>query len=149
MPPSVRPLDASHLAAILEIERLSYATPWPTSVFTEEMQHEWSRLWGWFPGGFAAPAGFLLFWEVYDEVHVLNLAVHPSMRRRGVARGLLASLFHHCRERSFKLVTLEVRSSNQAALGLYGSFDFRPAGVRKGYYSDNLEDALIMVSQLA
>jgi ribosomal-protein-alanine N-acetyltransferase len=149
MDPRVRPSSLSHLDHIIAIERLSYASPWPSSVFVDEMQHEWSRIWGYFPGGFQAPVGFVLFWEIYDEVHILNLAVHPRYRRKSVARALLAALFEHSRGHGFKFVTLEVRRSNQGAIDLYKSFGFRVEGVRKGYYSDNLEDALIMVSPLS
>jgi ribosomal-protein-alanine N-acetyltransferase len=144
----IRQVSMAHLDSIMRIERVSYPSPWPSSVFIEEMQHKWSTLWGFYPPGFQVPVGFLLFWEIYDELHVLNLAVHPDYRKRGLARALMASLLDHGRINNFKFITLEVRCSNGAALGLYRQLGFKVVGVRKGYYSDNNEDALIMAHYL-
>ncbi|MFH1434229.1 MAG: ribosomal protein S18-alanine N-acetyltransferase [Pseudomonadota bacterium] len=148
MDPCIRPVKLTHLDTIITIERGSYTTPWPSSVFVEELQHDWSTMWGFYPDGYRVPVAFLLFWEIYDEMHILNIAVHPEFRRQGIARRLLTSLIEHGRENNFKYVTLEVRESNIAALGLYRSLRFRVEGIRKGYYSDNCEDALIMASYL-
>ena len=144
----IRQVSLSHLDSIMRIERVSYPNPWPSSVFIEEMQHKWSTLWGFYPPEYKIPVGFLLFWEIYDELHVLNLAVHPDYRRRGLARSLMISLLDHGKTSNFKFITLEVRCSNDAALGLYRQLGFRVVGVRKGYYSDNNEDALIMALYL-
>jgi len=143
-PSFIKPVGLTHLDSILTIERVSYPSPWPSSVFIEELQHTWSRMRGFYPPGFGVPVGFILFWEIYDELHILNLAVHPEHRRRGVARKLMQDLLGHGRENGFKYITLEVRCSNTAALGLYKSLAFTVEGVRRGYYSDNNEDALIM-----
>lgn len=140
----IKPVGLSHLDSVIGIERISYSTPWPSSVFIEELQHSWSRMWGFYPPDFKLPVGFILFWEVYDELHILNIAVHPGFRRRGIARNLIQALLAHGRMNRFKYVTLEVRCSNIAAMNLYRNLSFRIEGVRKGYYSDNNEDALIM-----
>ena len=145
----IKPVGLSHLDSIISIEKISYPTPWPSSVFIEELQHSWSRMWGFYPPDCKVPVGFILFWEVYDELHILNIAVHPSFRRRGIARKLMEALLSHGRMNGFKFVTLEVRSSNAAALNLYRNLDFRIEGIRKGYYSDNNEDALIMANYLS
>ena len=88
--------------------------------------------------------GFLLAWSVADELHLLELASHPDQRRRGFGRALLAALVAHAREAKKRLLLLEVRRSNQAAIALYQSAGFQTTGVRRGYYSDTGEDALEM-----
>jgi ribosomal-protein-alanine N-acetyltransferase len=87
--------------------------------------------------------GFVIFWVVADEMHLLNLAVHPAHRRRGISRALLTAAMEQARSRGAAVVWLEVRPSNQAALTLYRSFGFEEVGVRRNYYTDNGEDALI------
>jgi ribosomal-protein-alanine N-acetyltransferase len=88
--------------------------------------------------------GFLLAWSVADELHLLELASHPDQRRRGFGRALLAALIAHAQHAKKRLLLLEVRRSNQAAIALYESSGFRSTGVRRGYYSDTGEDALEM-----
>jgi len=144
----IKPVGLSHLDSVIGIEKVSYPTPWPSSVFIEELQHSWSHMWGFYPPDYKVPVGFILFWEVYDELHILNIAVHPGFRRRSIARNLMESLLAHGRMNRFKFVTLEVRSSNIAALNLYKTLNFRIEGIRKGYYSDNNEDALIMANYI-
>jgi ribosomal-protein-alanine N-acetyltransferase len=78
-----------------------------------------------------------------DEMHLLNLAVHPAHRRRGIARFLLTTALVRARSQGAAVVWLEVRPSNRAALALYHSFGFEEVGIRPGYYTDNGEDALI------
>jgi ribosomal-protein-alanine N-acetyltransferase len=88
-------------------------------------------------------AGFLLAWHVADELELLDLVVDPALRRRGAGRALVAELCAYAREQRARLVALEVRKSNQAAIALYRGFEFAPSGERKRYYSDG-EDALEM-----
>jgi ribosomal-protein-alanine N-acetyltransferase len=88
--------------------------------------------------------GFLLAWSVADELHLLELASHPEHRRRGFGRALLEALILHARQQQKRLLLLEVRRSNRAAIALYESSGFRHTGVRRGYYSDTGEDALEM-----
>ncbi|MEO7032221.1 MAG: ribosomal protein S18-alanine N-acetyltransferase [Polyangiaceae bacterium] len=90
------------------------------------------------------PLAFLLAWSVVDELHLLELASHPEQRRRGLARALLVALLAHARGQQARLILLEVRRSNLAAIALYESFGFETTGVRRGYYSDTGEDALEM-----
>jgi ribosomal-protein-alanine N-acetyltransferase len=88
--------------------------------------------------------GFLLAWSVADELHLLELASHPDYRRRGFARALLNALILHARQERKRLLLLEVRRSNSAAILLYESTGFERTGVRRGYYSDTGEDAVEM-----
>lgn len=91
-----------------------------------------------------AVVGYICLWEVADELHVTNIAVHPDHRRRGIARALLTRVLDDARRRPVRLVILEVRPSNTEALALYESFGFRVVGRRRGYYYDTGEDALVM-----
>jgi ribosomal-protein-alanine N-acetyltransferase len=91
-----------------------------------------------------AIVGFLLAWSVADELHLLELASHPERRRQGFGRALLNALILHAREHQKRLLLLEVRRSNRAAIALYESCGFSRAGVRRAYYSDTGEDALEM-----
>jgi ribosomal-protein-alanine N-acetyltransferase len=88
--------------------------------------------------------GFLLAWSVADELHLLELASHPEHRRQGFARALLNALIAHARAQQKRLLLLEVRCSNHAAIALYESAGFHRTGVRRGYYSDTAEDAVEM-----
>ncbi len=90
------------------------------------------------------PVALLLAWSVADELHLLELASHPDHRRRGYARLLLTALLAHARTYHKRLILLEVRRSNLAAIALYESLGFEHTGVRRGYYADNDEDALEM-----
>ena len=114
----------------------------------EELERPWARIWvvRLEPG--AEPAGFALVWHAADEVHLLDLAVDPSARRRGVGRALVAAVLAYARENQARLVLLEVRRSNHAAIALYRSAGFSENGVRRGYYSDNGEDAALMCVEL-
>jgi ribosomal-protein-alanine N-acetyltransferase len=88
--------------------------------------------------------GYLIFWVVADEMHILNLAVHPKHRRQGIARRLLAEGLTQARELGANLAWLEVRPSNTPARALYASFGFTEVGRRPQYYDDTSEDALLL-----
>lgn len=88
--------------------------------------------------------GFAALWLVADEAHIINLATDPQCRRRGYAKRLVYELLHAAKERGAVCATLEVRESNSAARGLYESFGFEACGLRKNYYPDNNESAVVM-----
>ena len=87
---------------------------------------------------------FANYWHIGDELQLMNVATLPELQRRGHGSALIGDLLQHARERHVKLVTLEVRRSNDPARSLYASFGFREIGVRQRYYSDNAEDAIVM-----
>jgi [ribosomal protein S18]-alanine N-acetyltransferase len=144
----LRVAEADDIPGVLEVERASFASPWTERMFADEMKNDWSHFWVIEAGPERAVAAFTVFWVAYDEIHVLNVAVAPAWRRRGLARRLLEGIIAFATARSASHVVLEVRPSNVAAQRLYQSFNFRPVGVRPHYYADNGEDAILMVRML-
>jgi ribosomal-protein-alanine N-acetyltransferase len=144
-PPSIRRAGLTDVRSLWEIEKLSYPAPWSLWCFLAEYANSKSTI---LVAGPPSPAawetwGFIIFWMVADEMHLLNLAIHPAQRRRGISRQLLSTALTQARSQGAGVVWLEVRPSNRAALALYQSFGFAEVGVRPGYYTDNGEDALI------
>lgn len=132
---------------VLDIERVSFQTPWSRSAFRYELtQNRVARSVVVRVGG--ELAGYLCLWEIGHEIHITNLAVHPRFRRRGVARALLGQTMEDARGSGVELLFLEVRPTNGEALALYESFGFSVIGRRKGYYFDTGEDALVMEARL-
>ena len=139
----LRRLELGELDAIEQIERVSYPTPWSRSMFATELAKPSSLSLGAVDES-GALVGYLVLSRYVDAWHVMNVAVAPEWRRRGVATALLGRLLDDTRDDAQRGYTLEVRVSNVGAIALYERFGFRPKGVRRGYYTDNREDALIM-----
>jgi len=133
------------IAAVLEIERLSFSSPWPAFAFEQELtanrlaHYRVARL----DDRVVAFGGI---WLMVDEAHVTTFGVHPDHRRRGIGRLLLLHMAEAAIELGSSRMTLEVRVSNTAAQSLYRSFGFRVSGRRIAYYSDDGEDALVMTT---
>ena len=140
----VRRLAQRDLEAIERIERLSYPTPWSRSMFASELAKPSSVSLGAFEGGTGELLGYLVISRYVDAWHVMNVAVEPDRRRQGIALELFERLFEVTGTDGRRGYTLEVRISNQAAIKLYERLGFQSRGVRRGYYTDNREDALIM-----
>ena len=138
----IRRLELQHLAAIEEIERRSYRTPWSRSMFASELAKPSSISLGAFDG--KRLVGYLIISRYVDAWHVMNVAVDPDYRRRGIAATLLERLFELTASDVRRGHTLEVRVSNEEAIRLYERLGFEARGIRRGYYTDNREDALIM-----
>ena len=140
---SIERMLPADLPDVLVIERASFSMPWSRGAFLYEIeQNQVARCWVGRQDG--RIVGYICLWQVADEVHVTNVAVHPDARRRGIARMLLDSVFAHARAGGSRMVLLEVRPSNTEAITLYESFGFRVVGRRRGYYYDTGEDALVM-----
>lgn len=140
---SIERMHPADLADVLVIERASFSMPWSRGAFLYEIeQNQVARCWVGREGG--RIIGYICLWEVADELHITNVAVHPDTRRRGVARALLESVFDRARAAGSRMVLLEVRPSNVEALTLYESLGFKVIGRRRGYYYDTGEDALVM-----
>jgi [ribosomal protein S18]-alanine N-acetyltransferase len=140
----LRRLSMRDLTAIEEIERRSYPTPWSRSMFASELAKPSSICLGAFDVETDELVGYLVISRYVDAWHVMNVAVAPEHRRRGIATTLLERLFELTAGRGRRGYTLEVRVSNTDAIRLYEQLGFRSRGVRRGYYTDNREDALIM-----
>ena len=138
----IRPLTTVELPQVERIERRSYMTPWSRSMFAGELAKSTSRCYGHFEDG--TLLAYLIVACYVDAWHVMNLAVDPDMRGRGVAAELLQQLFEDTVDDGTRGYTLEVRVSNASAIRLYERLGFLASGVRRGYYTDNREDALIM-----
>jgi len=139
----IRTANKDDVKPIAELENLCFTLPWSEHSFFEEItgnkvaryavaEREGSII------------GYAGIWLVTDEGHITNVAVHPDFRRKGVAKGLVSSLIEASSREGVCSYTLEVRISNKEAISLYKSLDFRECGVRREYYEDNSEDALIM-----
>jgi ribosomal-protein-alanine N-acetyltransferase len=138
----IRALTLGDLNSIEDIEHDSYDTPWSRSMFAGELAKPASLCLGAFEG--EPLAGYLIVSRYVDAWHIMNIAVSPEFRRRGIATALLQRLFELTDDRSRRGYTLEVRVSNDGAIGLYERLGFIARGIRRGYYTDNREDALIM-----
>jgi len=114
----------------------------------EELSRPWARLWAVRMTAGAPLAGFLISWHVADELHVLNIATLPSLRRCGLGRALMEEGIRYSSAQKIRIVLLEVRRSNRAAIKLYRGLSFTALGVRPGYYADNSEDAIEMILAL-
>ncbi len=138
-----RPLGMDQLDEVLEIERASSSEPWSEGIFRDELSDDTYRSYevAVLDGQVLGFCGLLM---QLDDGHITNIAVRPEHRRRRIGARLL---LRACREailRGAKAMTLEVRVSNTGARQMYQRFGFAPAGIRKGYYRDTGEDALIM-----
>lgn len=136
----------SDIEDVFSIEKLSYSSPWPISQFENELQNPISCKFTaiLIQGGKEIVASYIIFWVVADEAHILNISTHPDFRRMGIAKNLLVFAMDYMEDRNVREVFLEVRRSNVIAQKLYRGFGFKEIAVRKGYYGDNNEDAIVM-----
>ena len=140
---SVRPMTLGDLDGVMAVEQESFLTPWSRSAFEEELVK--NRLARYLVALDAdSIVGYAGTWLVINEAHVTNVAVHAGRRREGIGRLLMEALMQMARDAGMESMTLEVRVSNEAAKTLYQQLGFVSAGVRKNYYSETKEDALIL-----
>ncbi|CAN97422.1 Ribosomal-protein-alanine N-acetyltransferase [Sorangium cellulosum So ce56] len=139
--------DAADDAALDEIDAVaSAAFDVPQFSAREELRRPWTRC--WVAREERRALAFLIAWHVADELHVLNVATCPAARRRGLATALMNRSLEYAQQQQVRLILLEVRRSNRAAIRLYRKLGFTAMGVRPRYYSDNGEDAVEMVLTL-
>ncbi|WP_263621562.1 ribosomal protein S18-alanine N-acetyltransferase [Rossellomorea aquimaris] len=131
------------LDAVLEIEHRSFAIPWSREAFYNEIEQNHLSTYVVAEEG-GCVAGYCGVWLVVDEAHITNVAVLPDYRGKGIGEALMKRIMEIAREVGANVMTLEVRVSNKAAQGLYRKLGFQGGGIRKRYYSDNQEDALVM-----
>jgi ribosomal-protein-alanine N-acetyltransferase len=143
---TIRPAGLADLRAVYAIEKESFPTPWSRWTFLAELTQPISRF---LVIGPAPPEpwqlwGYVVFWIVAGEMHLLNLAVHPGQRGLGLGRALLREALSQARTQGAQVAWLEVRPSNTAARALYASFGFKEVGRRPRYYEDTNEDAILL-----
>lgn len=141
--PMFRPMRVDDIQTICEIEKEAFPTPWTAGAFHNELtnNHFAHYLVMEMSGAIAGYAGM---WVIMDEAHITNIAVRKPYRGRHLGERLLNELRGKARQQGARRMTLEVRVTNRVAQNLYEKMGFRGVGVRKGYYTDNNEDALIM-----
>ncbi|HYD42642.1 MAG TPA: ribosomal protein S18-alanine N-acetyltransferase [Anaeromyxobacter sp.] len=156
-PPGERParvrfrrMRTDDLARVVEIEKDGFQHPWSRELLERELSHAWSTVLLAVEGSPSGEriVGFIVYWLVHDEVHVLNIATAREERRRGIGRALMEEAAEAGRRRGATLATLEVRRSNAPAIALYRALGYRQAGVRPNYYAEEKEDAIVMVLDL-
>lgn len=143
-PATVRPMLGTDVDRVCEIEQAVFARPWSRRSFESEVSGDPCSL-PWVAEDDGVVVGYLIAWHVVDELHIGNLGVAPDRQGRGVASSLLAVALTAAAERGIEYAALEVRVSNERAIRLYERFGFRGVAIRKAYYEDNGENALIML----
>jgi ribosomal-protein-alanine N-acetyltransferase len=138
-----RRLQLADVQRMHEIEMLCFSVPWSLASLYREMDNNPFAVYlGAYDGRLLV--GYVGIWRIMDEAHMTNIAVVPDYQRRGIARNLLIRIINMARSEGAQSMTLEVRESNSIARKLYASMGFLDIGRRKGYYTDNKEDAIIM-----
>ncbi|MCY9514355.1 ribosomal protein S18-alanine N-acetyltransferase [Paenibacillus apiarius] len=148
IPVDLRWMTIEDIPGVMTVEHASFTMPWTQDAFRNELtqNHFAKYVVMIFEERIIGYAGM---WTVIDEAHITNIAVHPDFRGHGLGERLLLELVVRAMALQMQKMTLEVRVSNQVAQRLYAKFGFTGCGIRKGYYSDNQEDALIMWTDLA
>ena len=141
----VEAMRLDDVAAVHEIERLSFATPWPAYAFEQELRGNRLARYVVARAG-ERVVGFAGVWLMVDEAHITTFGVHPEWRRQGIGRQLLLNLLDLGGALRARRMSLEVRVSNESAQALYRSFGFEVVGRRPRYYTDDGEDALVMTT---
>jgi ribosomal-protein-alanine N-acetyltransferase len=150
-PLALRRMRATDVPAVMAVERASFASSWPSTSFERELsQNQMARYIVLERKGDGTANGLLGFaglWLMLDEAHVVTVAVLPEQRGHGYGRLLVHGLVGMARDYEMHVATLECRVSNGPARALYGRYGFYEVGLRKKYYSDNQEDAVIMTTE--
>jgi len=144
-PWTIEPLTAAdEIDAILSIEQASFTNPWTREMYLAELKNEGVSFFYLARDKGRRIVGFCSFWRVLDELHINNLAVVPECRRLGVASALLRRVLNEAARFGIRRTMLEVRQSNTPARQLYETFGFVVAGTRSKYYTNPIEDALVL-----
>jgi ribosomal-protein-alanine N-acetyltransferase len=140
----IEPLTAADVDDVVALEESAFTNPWTRAMYLSELENPGVSYCFLARDATRRAVGFCSFWRVLDELHINNLAVLPEFRRLGIASALLTFVLQKGAELGARRATLEVRRSNDAARALYERFGFTVAGVRSGYYSKPIEDALVL-----
>lgn len=139
----VRKMTVEDIHDVFKIEQSSFTVPWTKDSFYRELIH--NHFATYFVIEYEGKvAGYCGLWVIIDDGQITNIAISPSYRRKKLGETLLKSILNEAKKQGAKTVTLEVRVSNETAQSLYKKLNFKPIGIRKNYYTDNQEDALLM-----
>lgn len=142
----IRKMTPLDIDVVMRIENESFSLPWSRESYLGELKNNFATyLVGDYEGEVIGYGGI---WVVFEEAHITNVAVAPEYRKAGVGRALMEELERAARQKKATRILLEVRPSNVAALALYREFGYLTSGLRKEYYSDNNEDAIVMTKLL-
>ena len=145
--PVIDPMTLNDLMGVIELERLCFPDPWPFSAFLSDLEREDTITLTAKSGN--RLAGFTICQMIEDEMHLMNIAVHPDFRRKKVGHQLLEQLFYIGERHGCRIMYLDVRKSNSGAISFYNKYGFEVLYERKGYYRKPPEDALVMVLNLS
>lgn len=134
--------EEKYIDQILNIENISFSDPWSKDSMEKELNNNFARY--VVVKNQDLVVGYGGMWLILDEGHITNIAVHPDYRGISIGNEIVTALINICIAENINALTLEVRKSNLVAINLYSKFGFAPEGIRKGYYADNHEDAIIM-----
>lgn len=140
---NVRLMTVDDVDQVYEIEKSSFTVPWMKESFLNELTNNYFAIYhvAEYEGKLV---GYCGMWLVLDESQITNIAILPEFRGKGLGEKLLVAVMNAARKRGASIMSLEVRVSNEPAQSLYKKLGFQPGGIRKNYYSDNQEDALVM-----
>ncbi len=140
--PQILPMEREDIDRVLKIEQASFSQPYSRDLFEEELVLDLAHPCVMKTSDMVV--GFMDYWVVRDEAHLITIAIDPSYRKLGLATQFMEYLLKDCAEKKVRKIYLDVRKSNVAAITLYEKFAFQKISVRKKYYSDNSEDAIVM-----
>ncbi|MDD4565635.1 MAG: ribosomal protein S18-alanine N-acetyltransferase [Eubacteriales bacterium] len=139
----IRQAEEKDIKPMADIDIMCFSAPWSEKSFEQEIKNNHLAFYIVAESG-RKIVGYAGLWLIDSEGHITNVAVHPEFRRKRIGEALISVLLAHTIKNGALSHTLEVRASNEAAISLYIKFGFEPAGIRKSYYEDNGEDAIIM-----
>lgn len=142
----IRKMIPRDIDSIMQIENEAFSMPWSKESYLAEMKNQFASYLVCDVAG--TIAGYGGIWTVFEEAHITNVAVNAEFRRQGIGSAIMTELENRAREKKARRIMLEVRPSNEPALKTYKKLGYLPANVRNEYYSDNGEDALIMIKLL-
>jgi ribosomal-protein-alanine N-acetyltransferase len=143
----IRKMTTEDLLAVVEVENICFTTPWSEDSFRNELTTNMLAVY-YVAEVDQRVVGYAGMWHVMDELHITNVAVHPEFRGKKIGNQLLEALIGFSSSGPYTGMTLEVRVSNDVAINLYTKYGFEKLGIRKGYYQDNKEDAIVMWKEL-
>ena len=138
----IESMNVSHVEGIFEVSKLSLPEAWNIESIEKELSNKLAKYLVALDGN--TVIGFVGMWIVFDEGDITNIAVHPAYRKQGIGNLLMNSLIALCKENNITSLTLEVRESNLPAQNLYKKHEFTEEGIRKNFYDNPKENAIIM-----